>query len=102
MTVPKTWAAAQTFIGAEPNSVWDQIYRNKMTDESFAEEFNALTDTLVKSKEVLTGYGYVEQFIYNCKPCQLKVVWKSPGKNLWIRGLLQSLYLLCNYFEAAV
>ena len=53
-----------------------------MTDESFAEDFNALTDTLVKSKEVLTGYGYVEQFIYSSKPCQLKVVWKSPGKNL--------------------
>ena len=82
MTVPKTWASAQKFIGAEPNSVWDQIYRNKMTDESFAENFNTLTDTLLKSKEVLTGYGIVEHFIYYSKPCQLKVVWKSPGKNL--------------------
>ena len=53
-----------------------------MTDESFTEDLNALTDTLVKSKEVLTGYGYVKQFIYSSKPCQLKVVWKSPGKNL--------------------
>ena len=82
LTVPKTWAAAQTFIGAEPNSVWDQIYRDKMTDESFAENINAMIDTLSKSKEVLTGYGPVEQFIYISKPCQLKVVWKSPGKNL--------------------
>ena len=82
MTVPKTWAAAQTFIGAEPNSVWDQIYRNKMTDESFAENTNAVIETLLKSNELLTGYNYIEDFIYNSKPCQLKVVWKSSGKNL--------------------
>ena len=53
-----------------------------MTDESFAENTNAVIETLLKSNELLTGYNYIEDFIYNSKPCQLKVVWKSPGKNL--------------------
>ena len=82
MTGPKTWSSTQTIVGAEPNSVWGQIYRNQMTDESFAENTNAVIETLLKSNELLTGYNYIEDFIYNSKPCQLKVVWKSPGKNL--------------------
>ena len=82
LTGPKTWSSTQTIVGAEPNSVWGQIYRNQMTDESFAENTNAVIETLLKSNELLTGYNNIEDFIYNSKPCQLKVVWKSPGKNL--------------------
>ena len=82
MTGSKSWASTQTIVGAEPNSVWGQIYRNQMTDESFAENTNAVIETLLKSNELLTGYNYIEDLIYNSKPCQLKVVWKSSGKNL--------------------
>ena len=82
LTGAKSWASTQTIIGAEQDSVWGQIYRNQMTDESFEETTNAIIETLLKSNELLTGYSYIEDFIYNAKPCQLKVVWKSPGKNL--------------------
>ena len=82
MTGPKTWAAAQTFVGAEPNSVWYLIYKKQMTDDSFAKSEIAAIETLLTSNELFTGYGYVESLIYSSKPCQLKVVWKSPGKNL--------------------
>ena len=82
MTGSKTWASTQTIVGAEPNSVLGQIYRNQMTDESFAETTNAVIETLLKSNELLTGYNYIEDLIYNSKPCQLKVVWKSSSKNL--------------------
>ena len=82
MTGPKTWAAAQTFVDAEANSVWDLIYKKQMTDDSFAKSGTAAIESLLKSNELFTGYGYVEALIYSSKPCQLKVVWKSPGKNL--------------------
>ena len=82
LTGPKSWAAAQTFVGAEPNSVWDLIYKKQMTDESFSKSETAAIETLLKSNKLFTCYGYVESLIYSSKPCQLKVVWKSPGKNL--------------------
>ena len=82
LTGPKTWSSTQTIVGADPNSVWGQIYKNQMNDESFAENLNAAIETLLKSNELLTGYSNIEDFIYNSKPCQLKVVWKSPGRNL--------------------
>ena len=82
LTGPKTWAAAQTFVDAEANSVWDLIYKKQMTDDSFAKSGTAAIESLLKSNELFTGYGYVEALIYSSKPCQLKVVWKSPGKNL--------------------
>jgi hypothetical protein len=53
-----------------------------MTDESFSKSETAAIETLLKSNELFTGYGYIESLIYSSKPCQLKVVWKSPGKNL--------------------
>ena len=76
------WASAQTFVGAEPNSIWDLIYKKQMTDESFLKSDTATIETLLKSNELFTGFSYVESLIYSSKPCQIKVVWKSPGKNL--------------------
>ena len=82
LTGPKNWATAQTFVSAEPNSVWDLIYKKQMTEDSFAKSETAAIETLLKSNELFTGFGYVESLIYSSKPCQIKVVWKSPGKNL--------------------
>ena len=82
LTGPKMWASAQTFVGAEPNSVWDLIYKKQMTDESFLKSDTATIQTLLKSNELFTGFGYIESLIYSSKPCQIKVVWKSAGKNL--------------------
>ena len=82
MNGPKNWATAQTLVGAKPNSVWDLIYKKQMTDESFSKSETAAIEKLLKSNELFTGYGYIESLIYSSKPCQLKVVWKSPGKNL--------------------
>ena len=82
LTGAKTWGSTQTIVGADPNSVWGQIYKNQMNDESFAENLNAAIETLLKSNELFTGFGYLDSLLYSSKPCQLKVVWKSPGKNL--------------------
>ena len=82
LTGPKIWPTAQTFVSAEPNSVWDLIYKKQMTDDSFAKSETAAIEILLKSNELFTGFGYVESLIYSSKPCQIKVVWKSPGKNL--------------------
>ena len=82
MTGPKSWATAQTFVSAEPNSVWDLIYKKQMTEDSFEKSETAAIETLLKSNELFTGFGYLDSLLYSSKPCQLKVVWKSPGKNL--------------------
>ena len=82
LTGAKTWGSTQTIVGAEPNSVWELIYKKQMTDESFLKSDTATIQTLLKSNELFTGFGYIESLIYSSKPCQIKVVWKSPGKNL--------------------
>ena len=83
LTGPRNWATAQTFVSAEPNSVWDLIYKKQMTDDSFAKSETAALEIVLKSNELFTGFGYIESLIrYSSKPCQLKNVWKSPGKNL--------------------
>ena len=82
LTGPKNWATAQTFVSAEPNSVWDLVYKKQMTDDSFEKSETAAIETLLKSNELFTGFGYIDSLTYSSKPCQLKVVWKSPGKNL--------------------
>ena len=80
LTGPKQWGIAQTFLDAEPNSVWDQIYNNHMTDESFTSGENDAIDTIMKKKELLTAFFPIESINYFSKPCQLKVAWKSPEK----------------------
>ena len=80
MTSPKEWGVAQKFLDAEPNSVWDQIYNNHMTDESFTKGENDAINTMMKKSELLTAYFSIDAMIYFSKPCQLKVAWKSSEK----------------------
>ena len=80
MTSPKEWGVAQKFLDAEPNSVWDQIYKNHMTDESFTKGENDAINTIMKKKELLTAFYPLEAMNYYSKPCQLKVAWKSSEK----------------------
>ena len=80
MTSPKEWGVAQKFLDAEPNSVWDQIYKNHMTDESFTSNTSDAINTILKKKELLTAFFPIEAMNYYSKPCQLKVAWKSSEK----------------------
>ena len=80
MTSPKEWGVAQKFLDAKPNSVWDQILNNHMTDKSFTKGENDAINTMMKKKELLTAYFSIDAMIYFSKPCQLKVAWKSSEK----------------------
>ena len=80
MTSPKEWGVAQKFLDAKPNSVWDQIFNNHMTDKSFTKGENDAINTMMKKKELLAAYFSIEAMNYYSKPCQLKVAWKSSEK----------------------
>ena len=80
MTSPKEWGVAQKFLDAEPNSIWDQIHNNHMTDESFTKGEKDAIDTMMEKKELLAAYFSIDAMTYFSEPCQLKVAWKSSEK----------------------
>ena len=80
LTGPKQWGLTQKFLDAEPNSVWDHIHKNHMTDESFTSGESDAIDSIMKKKELLTAYFTIEAINFYSKPCQLKVAWTSSEK----------------------
>ena len=77
LTGKRHWDLGQKFLNAEPNSVWDQIYKNHMTDESFTSGTSDAINTIMTKKELLTAFFPIQAMNYYSKPCQLKVAWKS-------------------------
>ena len=68
-----------------------------MDDNSFKSNDSYAIKTLLKENEFLTHFTHVESMIHNSKPCQIKILWKSPspshasiafpkGKTLLIKG----------------
>ena len=80
LTGPKQWGLTQKFLDAEPNSVWDHIHNNHMTDESFTSGESDAIDSIIKKKELLTAYFTIEAINYYSKSCQLKVAWTSSER----------------------
>ena len=53
-----------------------------MTDESFKEDFGAAIQNLLIENEPVTMYLPVQNLNYFSKPCELKILWKSPDMTL--------------------
>ena len=53
-----------------------------MTDESFKEDFGAAIQNLLIENDPVTMYLPVQNLNYFSKPCELKILWKSPDMTL--------------------
>lgn len=81
LTGPKSYSLAQVFTTSKPNTVWNEIFKNHMTDKSFKSDDMEATKTMLEKNEYLTQYTEVESMIYNSEPCKIKILWESPSKD---------------------
>ena len=72
LTGTKTSALGAKFLNSQPNSIWQQMYKYHMTEESFVGTKNALK-IMKKSNKLLALYTYLEGVLYHSEPCTLKV-----------------------------
>ena len=81
LTGPKSISLAQLFTESKPNTVWNEIFKNHMTDQSFKSNDMEATKTILEKNDYLTQYSEVESMIYNSEPCKVKILWESPSKD---------------------
>ena len=82
LTGQKSFSLAQIFTKSKPDTVWNDIFKNHMTDQSFKSNDREATKTMLEKNEYLTQYSEVESMIYNSEPCKVKILWESPSKDL--------------------
>ena len=81
LTGQKSGSVALKFTTSKPNTVWSEIFKNHMTDQSFKSNDREATKTMLEKNEYLTQYSEVESMIYNSEPCKIKILWESPSKD---------------------
>ena len=81
LTGPKSLSLSQIFTTSKPNTVWNDIFKNHMTDQSFKSNDIKATQTLLQENELLTQYSEVESMLHNSEPCEVKILWESPSKD---------------------
>ena len=81
LTGPKSLSLSQIFTTSKPNTVWNDIFKNHMTDQSFKSNDIEATQTLLQENELLTQYSEVESMLHNSEPCEVKILWESPSKD---------------------
>ena len=81
LTGPKSISLSQVFTMSKPNTVWNDIFKNHMTDQSFKSNDREATKTILEKNDYLTQYSEVESMIYNSEPCKVKILWESPSKD---------------------
>ena len=82
LTGQKSSALALKFTTSKPNTVWNDIFKTHMTDESFKSSDREATETILEENDYLTQYSELEAMIYNSEPCKVKILWESPSKDL--------------------
>ena len=80
LTTRRQWSTSKMFLEAEPNSVWNKIWENHMTDDSFTGSGPGI-EAILNSNELLTGFFNAQAMTYRSKPCELKILWKSTRKS---------------------
>ena len=81
LTGQKSSSLSQRFTTSKPNTVWNDIFKNHMTDQSFKSNDREATKTILEKNDYLTQYSEVESMIYNSEPCKVKILWESPSKD---------------------
>ena len=71
---------AQIFTKSEPNTVWNKIYNDHMSNDSFISSDIEATNVLLQKNELLTQYSEVDIMKRNSKPCEIQILWVSPTK----------------------
>ena len=82
LTGQKSGSVALKFTTSKPNTVWNDIFKTHMTDESFKSSDREATETILEENDYLTQYSELEAMIYNSEPCKVKILWESPSKDL--------------------
>ena len=80
MTGPKSISIAQIFTKSEPNTVWNKIYNDHMSNDSFISSDIEATNVLLQKNELLTQYSEVDIMKRYSKPCEIQILWVSPTK----------------------
>ena len=78
-TGERSWAVAQTFLEAKPETTWRKILENHMDDESFKDIENPGLKEFRNSHK-MAFYHSIENMVYYSKQCELKILWTSPAK----------------------
>ena len=77
----RTGALAQLFTKSESNTIWNDIFVNLMSENSFHSNDFEATQTLLKTNELLTQYSEIDSMIKNSEPCKIKILWEAPFKD---------------------
>ena len=75
LTGGKSGASCTRFSGAEPDTVWNRIFKIHMTENgSCIGEEKALKQMQETDALLTSYYNY-----YGSKPCNVKILWKNPA-----------------------
>ena len=75
----KGTALAHRFTDATIDSVWNLIYKNHMSNETFLSGKQAVQIVLAKNT-LWTVFTSLREIALNSGQCEIKVLWKSPKK----------------------
>ena len=64
------------FTNSEEGTVWNKLYKNHMTEESFIGGREAI-EIVTERNDLLTVYTDLGMIRYHSEPCVLNVLWKS-------------------------
>ena len=64
------------FTNSEEGTVWNKLYKNHMTKESFIGGREAI-EIVTERNDLLTVYTDLGMIRYHSEPCVLNVLWKS-------------------------
>ena len=76
LTHIKGGATAMVFTNSEEGTVWNKLYKNHMTEESFIGGREAI-EIVTERNDLLTDYTDLGMIRYHSEPCVLNVLWKS-------------------------
>ena len=78
MAPPKSSSNAQIFVASKEGTIWNKIYKNHMTEESFILSTQTLHESL-ETNEKITYFTSVDVMTHiSPHKCSLKILWKSP------------------------
>ena len=78
MAPPKSSSNAQIFVASKEGTIWNKIYKNHMTEESFILSTQTLHESL-ETNEKITYFTSVDVMAHiSPHKCSLKILWKSP------------------------
>ena len=80
ITTSKSGAYAQTFTKSLNGTIWNELYKTHITNQSFLSSRKGV-EKLLNSNDQVTLFSAIESIAYfNSKPCAIKILWKSPER----------------------